>query len=561
VRSFTRMRSIKLLLLLSVFMFSFSAGYAQYEVSGVRFGDLHGEVNVRPNSEDDDAYVFAELTTPLRHDDRIRTSPRSGAILSFSDMTTFVMKEETIIVLDVVSERESKIGLFAGNVWVNLKKMVADGSLEIEMSQAVAGIKGTNITCSSDGTEDRIQVLRGMAEVMIKETKEIIELLEGEEIIIKKGAKPEKQQINVEEVQKKWEKDLERLGSSFELNEVPGLLRNINESSTATYGQISERFRLMQAQSVVQQADVVELRKNAERFVGVVLENILILNSIRRRLDTAAVLPSTIAADRARYVAMLRETATFLQRQQTYQSEASRIMRYEFRTSAISEELAPQLEILRSEFAQVVGEVDAIRAVLQSNPTGMSQDWFKESVDICATTLQNLGEMQQRVANLLTDSPTNVELLELQKSLNGQMSSIARTMRDLSVVEVESSTIVEMQQIDDVMSSQIVTLRNEIDALRAISGGTIDDQERQLASSVKIMSNFARVRRLYLNAQRLYDSVMRRTSSSKFITSEQEELRTSYERISDTFKQLGIVGEELQSNIQDLENQLQDLLR
>jgi hypothetical protein len=48
----------------------------------VRFGDLHGEVNVRRNCDDDDAYIFAELTTPLRHDDRIRTHPRVGAEFS-----------------------------------------------------------------------------------------------------------------------------------------------------------------------------------------------------------------------------------------------------------------------------------------------------------------------------------------------------------------------------------------------------------------------------------------------------------------------------------------------
>ncbi|OIP97124.1 hypothetical protein AUK40_03950 [Candidatus Wirthbacteria bacterium CG2_30_54_11] len=131
----------------------------------VRFGDLYGEVNVRPNSEDDDAYIFAELGTCLKHDDRIRTLPRSGAILSWSDMSTYVMKEDSIIVLDIANERETKIGLIAGNIWVNLKRLVKDGSMEVEMSQAVAGIKGTTLICEDDGITSTVKVIEGTVEV------------------------------------------------------------------------------------------------------------------------------------------------------------------------------------------------------------------------------------------------------------------------------------------------------------------------------------------------------------------------------------------------------------
>jgi len=131
----------------------------------VRFGDLHGEVNVRPNCEDDDAYIFAELSTPLRHDDRIKTFPRSGAILSFSDMSTFVMREDTIIVLDIANVRQTKIGMVAGNIWMNLQRMVQDGSMEVEMSQAVAGIKGTTFVASEVNGVSTIKVFEGTVEM------------------------------------------------------------------------------------------------------------------------------------------------------------------------------------------------------------------------------------------------------------------------------------------------------------------------------------------------------------------------------------------------------------
>lgn len=112
-----------------------------------KIGDLYGEVDVRQNDEDDDAYIFAWSGMELYHNDRVKTLTRSGCIISFADMTTFVMKEDTTIVLDIANEKVSKLGLLGGIVWTNFKNLVEDGSLEIEMSQAVAGIKGTTFIC------------------------------------------------------------------------------------------------------------------------------------------------------------------------------------------------------------------------------------------------------------------------------------------------------------------------------------------------------------------------------------------------------------------------------
>lgn len=131
----------------------------------VRFGDLYGEVNVRENWEDDDAYLFAELGMGLCHCDRIRTLPRSGAILSWSDMSSFMMKEDTTIVLDIANKRETKLGFIAGKIWVNFKSMVKDGSMEVEMSQAVAGIKGTTVIFEENGSTSTIKVIEGTVEV------------------------------------------------------------------------------------------------------------------------------------------------------------------------------------------------------------------------------------------------------------------------------------------------------------------------------------------------------------------------------------------------------------
>jgi len=146
----------------------------------VKFGDLHGEVNVKRYGEDDDAYIFAELDTPLYHGCVIKTLRRSGAILSFSDMSTYVIKEDAIIILDIENIKESKVLLVAGNVWTNLKSMMKDGSLNVEMSQAVAGIKGTTLICEENDGVSTVKVFEGTVEVTAKATGKSVMVSGGE---------------------------------------------------------------------------------------------------------------------------------------------------------------------------------------------------------------------------------------------------------------------------------------------------------------------------------------------------------------------------------------------
>ncbi len=179
--------------------------------SAVRFGDLWGEVNVRPNDEDDDAYIFAELSTPLHHDDRIRTLTRSGAILSFSGMSIFIMKEDTTIVLDIAAEHKSKIKMLAGNVWIILKKMWTDGSMEIEMSQAVAGIKGTTLICEEANGVSTLKVLEGSVEFTSKATGEAVLVSGGQMVNADEDGLGEIEPFDIEEEMKGWHETAQQI--------------------------------------------------------------------------------------------------------------------------------------------------------------------------------------------------------------------------------------------------------------------------------------------------------------------------------------------------------------
>lgn len=130
------------------------------EYSGVGFNDLFGGVYVIPGDYPDD-YYSATLDSVLYVEDEVETRMRSGAILSLRDMTTFVMGENSLIRIGGQSEAENRWKLLFGHVWVNLCQIIEDGTMDIEMSQGVAGIKGTTLVVSDDGVTSSVKVFEG----------------------------------------------------------------------------------------------------------------------------------------------------------------------------------------------------------------------------------------------------------------------------------------------------------------------------------------------------------------------------------------------------------------
>lgn len=111
--------------------------------SSVRFSGVSGQVEVWHENETENDSKIAKVDTVLYEGDHIKTAEDATCILSFADMSTFVMKPETHIILAKTNGSESKLKLVIGNIIANVKKMIKDGSMEVDCDQAVAGIKGT----------------------------------------------------------------------------------------------------------------------------------------------------------------------------------------------------------------------------------------------------------------------------------------------------------------------------------------------------------------------------------------------------------------------------------
>ncbi|MEM4247562.1 MAG: FecR family protein [Candidatus Woesearchaeota archaeon] len=161
--------------------------------SGAKFSDLAGQVEIclpsgydsdgNPVYDGEDEWSFAKLDMKLPYGTKIRTSDRSSAILSFGDMSTFVLKEDTTIILGKATpDADNMLKLLSGQLWSNMKKMVIDGQMDIEMGQAVAGIKGTTFVLEEKNAQSTIKVIEGTVEFKSKTSGANIIVGEGEKV-------------------------------------------------------------------------------------------------------------------------------------------------------------------------------------------------------------------------------------------------------------------------------------------------------------------------------------------------------------------------------------------
>jgi hypothetical protein len=148
-----------------------------------RFNSLTGRVEIcmDPNEID---WEGASMRDVLKVGMHIRTDRDSSCIIQFADNNTWVMPPNTEIVIESPPEPETKTGLVLGRLWTNTKLLLLEGRMEIETSQAVAGIKGTMFVCETAAGGDRVAVWRGKVEVTHKKLKSKVMVPAGQAVRI-----------------------------------------------------------------------------------------------------------------------------------------------------------------------------------------------------------------------------------------------------------------------------------------------------------------------------------------------------------------------------------------
>lgn len=148
--------------------------------SKIRFNDMYGEVSTRCVKGDDDAYESADFYTIIYEDDLIKTEEESGAILGLEDMSTFVIKPNSIIHIDGTEDKTTKLEMLRGRIWGNIQKMIEGKTWGFEMPHCVLGIKGTVFALEETGTESRAWLFTSKMDVTSKRTGETISLEPGQ---------------------------------------------------------------------------------------------------------------------------------------------------------------------------------------------------------------------------------------------------------------------------------------------------------------------------------------------------------------------------------------------
>lgn len=185
----------------------FEGGFTVKEqvLGSISIGDMSGDVEIRQPGEDYWDLANLGVVGFKSNGGTIRTGPESYVVISFSDMNTMILGPDSEVMFIKSDPVQSNLRLVYGTIMGNIKKMIKDGTMEITMNQAVAGIKGTVFVCEENGENSTLKVLEGTVEftdkngqiAMLKAGDQIASDIHGLMPIVK---------FNVQEEQNKWDR-------------------------------------------------------------------------------------------------------------------------------------------------------------------------------------------------------------------------------------------------------------------------------------------------------------------------------------------------------------------
>jgi len=136
-----------------------------------------------------------------------------------------------------------------GKLWTNVKKMFTDGTMEVQMSQAVAGIKGTVIVSEETGSTSTLKVLEGKAYFRSKSTGEERFVNAGESVTATMSGLSSTRSFDIDEENANWQTPASfSEGDVKKDNEV--LLNNWNQGAVKNSPSCSPSFTISEPQMI-----------------------------------------------------------------------------------------------------------------------------------------------------------------------------------------------------------------------------------------------------------------------------------------------------------------------
>jgi hypothetical protein len=173
--------------------------------SGARFSRRDGQIEIHIPGTPEDSWHVADVDTVIPFGAQIKTSEDSSAVICFPDMSTATLKPETTVIMSVRPGQESKLKLVVGNIWLNIKKMAKDGTMEVDMFQAVAGIKGTTLVATAESDKAIFKVIEGKISVTALTDNQTVDIIGGQSATVDNAGKIVTEPFDIIAEQDTWD--------------------------------------------------------------------------------------------------------------------------------------------------------------------------------------------------------------------------------------------------------------------------------------------------------------------------------------------------------------------
>lgn len=583
--------------------------------SKVRFNDLYGEVSIRPNDDEDDAYEYAELDTIIYENDRIRTKEDSGAILGLEDMSTFVLKPESILVIYSKEANVTKMEMLAGRIWGNIKKMSEGESFGFEMTQCVAGIKGTivGLSQSRDGFINKIYVVNGSLEVYSKPTNTTHLISAGQSLTIDgKQKKTEIVSFSIEEMKAEFMNDLKLrdrlLDESGLKDKINKYIDDINGSNSNFENRFlelkseplnsdtaekldvlrleSNRYKgaLYEAGAVMEVA--IEKNNNQQNILKILIENLtkkvaVCSNNIeainkytadyRKKINmqtgkvyTDEESDSKIAAIDVKIDVVLSEAKEFVDRTEDGSAYSEFI---EARKAC--ERYLTDLEKLSTELLESSASSNATSNIRNSASPGSvgNAKPFGGVINTGSHGVSNLASVDKSTATSRDVSKSTSLAVSTSKNLVMQKNEMAykyiqNAMKKFSSVpEISADMIKNMKDLEKEISDSVGAVDKGLKEYNAISRTqSVDAKRKYVSAMTRLLASYGRATRYFNKSQRIAEQVQRNFNPSTFKSAEYYEITEYWQRAQDSMHSLGVAATQLKSCLEDIKNQLERAL-
>ena len=148
--------------------------------SPISIGDVSGGVEVLPAGEQN-AWTQVNDSSTLSQGSKIKTQESTGT-LKLAGTTTLQMQPNTVVEVESQSGNNSTLLLHQGEFTADVKNMIFGSTLKVDMSQAVAEIKGTIFTVTETGTKSTLSVQEGTVAFTSKFDGETVSVTAGKNL-------------------------------------------------------------------------------------------------------------------------------------------------------------------------------------------------------------------------------------------------------------------------------------------------------------------------------------------------------------------------------------------